>query len=191
MQLTKKAVHELEDNGYKYKHKADLIVFKRASDYVSVIVIFAILLFVSIPIFAFNTFLGILTVLLAIGGVFVKIKYYSKKMNFTINLQTQKFSFYDNAVDLDNQSLSFASKISLRSRFKDEYASAFKNTSEEHEITMNLELMSGTVLTLFKFHSDYAKPSEEIEQVHNLIKNIIITAKKMQAKASSQTSVAG
>ena len=150
--LSKKAIRLLEDNGYRYLQKGRTITFKRAFDYVSIIVVVVLTLLIAFPLFLFNTFLGVLTIVLALGTLIARYTYFAKKMKFVIDLPTQKFNFSDNYISLSNQSLSYASKIILNSKFKDEYTSAFKTTSEEHAITIRLELKSGSGFTCFKWH---------------------------------------
>lgn len=187
--LSKKALNLLGDNGYKFKKTDDLIVFRRATEYTSIVVVSFILLIVSLPIFFFNAYLGWLTIAIGIIGLVVRFKYFTKKMNFTVNLKTQKFDFHDNTIELENQSLSYAAKILIHSKFVSEYTSSFKSTSEEHEISIIVQLLSGSMLTIFKFHSDYEKPSDEIMEVHDLIKDLIKWTKKKDAQSKAQTSV--
>ena len=187
--LSKKAIRVLEDNGYKYKQSDEFILFRKSTEYISIIVVSVIGLIIAFPLFIFNTFLGILTLLLVAAGIVFRYKYYSKKMVFSINLKTQKFNFLDHVIELENQSLSFASKIILHSRFKDEYTSAFKNTSEEHHITIGMELLSGSMFTIFRFYSDYSKPSEEMLEVYKLVKKLIHFSKKKEAESKQQTAL--
>ncbi|MEQ9402287.1 MAG: hypothetical protein RIM99_01770 [Cyclobacteriaceae bacterium] len=184
--ISKKARRLLEDNGYKFRQKENLIVFRRATDYIGAIIISIIIIIIATPFFMFNTFLGLLTLSIGFGGLYIRRKYYSKKMEFTVDLNTQKFDFFDNEIELENQSLSYASKIILHSKFVDEYSSSFKSTSEEHQITIRVELLSGSLLTLFHFHSDYSKPSEEILEVYKLIKKLIRWTKKKEAESKLQ-----
>lgn len=189
--LSKKAIRLLEDNGYKFKKKDRIIIFKRAAEYISIVVVTFIILIIAAPLFLFNSILAWLTILLGIGGLFVRHKYFSKKMNFTVNLITKKFDFFDNVIVLERQSLSYAKKLIIHSRFVSEYASSFKNTSEEHEISIRIQLLSGSMFTLFKFHSDYEKPSREIMEVHDFVKNLIRWTKKKEAQYKLQTSESG
>lgn len=188
--LSKKATRLLEDNGYKYKKRDSLIVFRKGSDYTSIIVVSIIILIISAPFFFFNTFLGLLTLALGVAGIVVRYKYYSKKMNFTVNLATQKFDFIDNSIELEQQSLSYASKIILHSKFVDEYASSFKSTSEEHLITIRIQLLSGSIFTLFNFHSDYEKPSDEMMEVYKFIKKLIRWTKRKETETELKAALA-
>lgn len=185
--LSKQAVRLLGDNGYKFNKKDRIIEFKRATEYTSIVVVTFIILIVAAPLFIFNTLLAWLTILLGFVGLFVRYKYFSKKMNFTVNLTTKKFDFFDNAIELERQSLSYAKKIIIHSRFVSEYSSSFKETNEEHEISIRLELLSGSMFTLFKFHSDYEKPSEEMLEVHDFIKNLIRWTKQKEAQYKLQS----
>lgn len=186
--LSKKAIHLLEDNGYKFKKTDNLIVFKRATEYTSIVVVSVIILIVAGPMFIFNALLAWLTILLGAAGLYVRFKYYSKKMNFTVNLLTKKFDFFDNQIELERQSLSFAKKLIIHSRFVSEYSSAFKSTSEEHEVSMRIQLLSGSIFTLFKFHSDYEEPSEHMMEVHDFVKRLIKWTKQKEAQYKLQTS---
>ncbi|MEP1096730.1 MAG: hypothetical protein ABJG78_16555 [Cyclobacteriaceae bacterium] len=186
--LSKKAIHLLEDNGYKFKMADNLITFKRATEYTSIVVVSFIVLIVAAPLFIFNSLLAWLTIILGAAGLYVRFKYYSKKMNFTVNLTTKKFDFFDNSIELERQSLSFAKKLIIHSRFISEYSSSFKNTSEEHQISMRIQLLSGSIFTLFKFHSDYEEPSEEMMEVHDFVKNLIKWTRKKEAQYKLQTS---
>lgn len=189
--LSKKAIRLLEDNGYRFRNKDNKIIFKRATEYISIIVVSFILLIVATPLFLFNTLLAWLTIFLGIGGLVVRFKYFSKKMNFTVNLLTKKFDFFDNTIELERQSLSYAKKIIIHSKFVSEYSSSFKSTSEEHEISIRIVLLSGSMFTLFKFHSDYEKPSEEIMEVHDFVKNLIRWTKKKEAQYKLQMAESG
>ncbi|MEP5611313.1 MAG: hypothetical protein ABJP45_03655 [Cyclobacteriaceae bacterium] len=186
--LSKKAIHVLEDNGYKFKKTDNLIVFKRATEYTSIVVVSFIILIVAGPLFIINPLLAWLTIILGAAGLYVRFKYYSKKMNFTANLTTKKFDFFDNSIELERQSLSFAKKLIIHSRFVSEYSSSFKSTSEEHEISMRIQLLSGSIFTLFKFHSDYEEPSEEMMEVHDFVKNLIKWTRNKEAQYKFQTS---
>ena len=189
--LSKKAIRLLEDNGYKFRKKDKIIVFKRATEYISIVVVTFIILIIAAPLFLFNSLLAWLTIILGIAGLFVRHKYFSKKMNFTVNLLTKKFDFFDNVIELERQSLSYARKLIIHSRFVSEYSSSFKSTSEEHEISIRLELLSGSMFTLFRFHSDYEEPSEEIMEIHDFVKNLIKWTRKKEAQYKLQTSVSG
>lgn len=111
-------------------------------------------------------------------------------MNFTVNLDTQKFDFIDSSIELDQQSLSYASKIILHSKFVDEYTSSFKSTSEEHSITVKIQLLSGSIFTLFDFHSDYEKPSDEMMEVYKLIKKLIRWTKRKETETELKAALA-
>ena len=185
--LSKKAIRVLENNGYKFVYKNHLITFKRATDYIGIIVIGFITLFFGGTLMIFSSFLGYLTFVLGIGGIIVRQRYFSKKMNFAANLKTQKFDFFDNAIELEHQSLSYTSKIIIHSRFVDEYTSSFKTTSEEHEISIRIELLSGSMFTLFRFQSDHAKPSDEIMEIYKFMKKLIRWTKRKRAQSTGQT----
>lgn len=176
--LSKKALRTLADNGYQFKREDDKIILKKKFDYIAIIVIAVITLIVGFPLFLVNGFLGLLTLVLGMAIIFIRQKYFAKKMLFEVDLSNQKFDFFDHSIELERQSLSFASKIILHSKYVDEYTSSFKSTSEEHQITISIQLLSGSVFTLFYFHSDYAKPSEEILEVYKLIKKLIRWTKK-------------
>ncbi len=188
--LSKEAIRVLEDNSYKFIQGEDLIVFKRAKEYTTIIVIGGLFFFVALVLFIFSTLFGILTLLLGAAAIFVKVRYFTKKMDFIVNLKTLKFDFYDNEIDLDQQSLSFASKIILHSKFVASYASADKSTNEEHRITINIKLLSGSTFTLFAFHSDYSEPSDEIVEIYELIKKLIrwTKAKDQESKLPASES---
>jgi hypothetical protein len=187
--LSKKAIRLLEDNGYLFKIKDDTIIFRKSTEYTSIVVVSFLILIIASPLLLINTFLALLTLLLGITGLVVRFKYYTKKMNFIVKLKNQKFDFNDNVIELEDQSLSYASKILINSKFVSEYTSSFKSTSEEHEIAIRIQLLSGSILTLFKFHSDYEKPSEEIMEVHDFIKELIRWTKKKDAQSKAQTQV--
>lgn len=187
--LSKQSIQLLKNNGYAYSQNGGTITFQKAFDYVSIIVVSILALLVAFPFFLFNTFLGALTIFIAIGGLILKYTRFSKKMKFILDIPTQKFHFLDHAISLENQSLSYASKIILNSKFKDEYSSAFKSTTEEHIITIRLEMISGSGFTCFRFHSDYAKPSEEILEIYKLLKKLIQFTKKKQ-RSTVQAAVA-
>ncbi|MEQ9008601.1 MAG: hypothetical protein RLP12_12000, partial [Ekhidna sp.] len=63
--------------------------------------------------------------------------------------------------------------IYIHSKFVDEYSSAFKSTSEEHQITIGLELDNQKLAPLFKLISDHAKPSKEMNEVYDFLESSI------------------
>ena len=86
-------------------------------------------------------------------------------------------------LELDDRSKSFSfdeiQGIYIHSRFVDEYSSAFKSTSEEHQVTIGLEAKNQ--VPLFKLISDHAKPSKEMNEVYDYLKSIISPEKASSA----------
>ena len=60
----------------------------------------------------------------------------------------------------------------IKSKFKSEYSSAFKNTSQEFIVTLGIETRSRQFMDLLYLKSDYQEPSEEMNEIHDFFKDI-------------------
>ena len=83
----------------------------------------------------------------------------------------------EQAVEIDSRTKTFRfdqiQGIYIHSKFVDEYSSAFKSTSEEHQITIGLKLDNQQLVPLFKLISDHAKHSKEMNEVHDFLETRI------------------
>ena len=90
------------------------------------------------------------------------------KSTVTIDLEKQLLSCGDFHRQMDA-----IQSVELHSAYVDEYTSAFKETSEEHEITISIKLDSGYRMNLFIIKSDYSKPSTEIFETYNWVNTLV------------------
>ncbi|MEP4533233.1 MAG: hypothetical protein ABJ004_09105 [Cyclobacteriaceae bacterium] len=108
-------------------------------------------------------------------------------LTFLIILLTRKKPFLE--LDLSNQRfrhdqfetpqrIDTITEISIQTHFEKEYASAFKETSEEHSVKLKLILNSGAQLKIFELTSDYKELTPEIEEFYNYLKTLITLAKQ-------------
>ena len=67
--------------------------------------------------------------------------------------------------------------VDFNSKYIAKYTSAFKDTSEEHKISLIISMKGGQKHTIFNFKSDYANPSSEMNQLRDFISKEINKAK--------------
>lgn len=162
----------LEDNGYRVKVTDRLITFKKPYDYVGPAILFFLFAIVALPLFGFNYWLGAGIFIALVLGVYLHRNLLSKAS--TLKLFTR-----DNKLELTNKdgkrwfSFWYVRNLSLHSKFKSEYSSAFKNTSQEFIVTIGAELRSRQSLELLYMKSDYKEPSEEMQEVHDLFRDVL------------------
>jgi hypothetical protein len=170
--FSKKTHHMLEDNGYSYKYIESICQFNRSSSAaIGVIGVAAFIAVIIVLVIVLDPLYGILAMLLLILGTFGIVKTLVNKPFLLINSDHKTF-----AIDLPEYNRGWnpvnkVASITLKSKFVSEYTSAFKETSEEHLVTIHLNLDSGRNIMLFKFSSDYAEPTPEINEVYSFLEN--------------------
>ncbi|MEQ8907119.1 hypothetical protein [Ekhidna sp.] len=171
MSLSKKASDMLDYNGYRYKKDNHLILFRKAgTDRVGLtIVIIVSLVFVGL-IFALQWWAGLIALIVAFLIFRPLVKRIPGSLKLVIDPE-KKIVEIDNRTRAYNFDQIFG--IYIHSKFVDEYSSAFKSTSEEHQITIGLELDNQKLAPLFKLISDHAKPSKEMNEVYDFLESSI------------------
>jgi len=178
LSLSKKALDLLEDNGYHFSSKNDIITIKHSSGVMGIVVLGIITLFLSIPLFSAGIIYGVGLFILVIGFVVIRRVFFSAKSKLVINTIDNTFSMKAGTYFEEDQPLTMISSISLKSSFIDKYVTAARNEMEEHLIEIKVELISKEKLTVFKLKSDQSEPTDEINEVFNLIENAVKEAKK-------------
>ena len=170
--LSKEAIEMLEDNGYRVKVADKIITFRKPYDYVGPGILFFLYVLVALPLFSVNYWLGAGIFILLVIGVFLHRNLISKAS--TLKLFTR-----DNKLDFTNKdgkrwfSFWYVRNLYLRSKFKSEYTSAFKSTSQEYTVTIGVELRSRQSMDLLYMKSDYEEPSDEMKEVHDLFMDVL------------------
>lgn len=95
------------------------------------------------------------------------------KILLEINTEEKRFKIHSRSFTSNWASIDSINEMSLRSKYVDEYTSAFKNTSEEHQITIELNINGHGVVQVFKFSADYAEPSKEINEVYAFLEDVL------------------
>ena len=175
--LSKKAIDMLEYNGYSFKAEESQILFKKTgTDRVGLIIVMIIsALFIGI-FFAIQWWAGLGALVVAFLIFRPLVKRIPGSLKLAISPDKRK-------LELDDRSKSFSfdeiQGIYIHSRFVDEYSSAFKSTSEEHQVTIGLEAKNQ--VPLFKLISDHAKPSKEMNEVADYLKSVMSSEKASSA----------
>ena len=170
--LSNESKRLLEDNGYKFKMNEKRVLINRSYDYVGPVILFVLFGFVALPLFDYSYWLGALIFILLVVGVYLHRNLFSKA-------SVLKISFQDSKVELKDKTGTrwftswYVRSLFLRSKFKSEYTSAFKSTSEEYLVSIGVELRSGEEVALLRFLSDYQEPTKEMNEVHDFLKSIL------------------
>ncbi|WP_425389688.1 hypothetical protein [Ekhidna sp.] len=169
--LSKKATDMIEYNGYSYKSNDRQILFKKTgTDRVGLIIVMIFSAIIIGIFFAIQWWAGLGALIVAFLIFRPLVKRIPGSLKLAIDLAKQ-------TLELDDRSKSFSFEeikgVYIHSKFVDEYSSAFKSTSEEHQVTIGLEIENETQIPLFKLVSDHAKPSKEMNEVYEYLKTII------------------
>lgn len=170
--LSKAAIEMLEDNGYRVKATDKLITFKKPYDFVGPGILFFLFALVALPLFNFNYWLG--------AGIFIflVLSVYLHK-NLLSKASTLKLFTRDNKLEFINKdgkrwfSFWYVRNLYLKSKFKGEYTSSFKNTSQEFLITLGVEFRSKQNMDLLFVKSDYKEPNDEMKEIHELFMDVL------------------
>ncbi len=161
----------LEYNGYSFKQTSKQSIFRKTGmDRVGLTIIIILCLIFITLVFALQWWAGFIA--LAIG--FFVFRPLVNRIPGSLKLLIDP----DNrTLELDNRTRIFnfdqISGVYVHSKFVDEYSSAFKSTSQEHQITIGLELTNKQLNPLFKLISDHANPSKEMNEVQRFIENSV------------------
>ena len=169
--LSKKSLDMLEYNGYSFRQSDGQLIFKKAgTDRIGLIIIMIISLLFTAMLFVIQWWAGIGALVIGFLVFRPLVKRIPGKLALALNPKNEE-------IELDNQShtrnFHDIRGVYIHSKFVDEYSSAFKSTSEEHQITIGLEEKNGNQIALFKMISDHAKPSKEMNEVHSFLQNTI------------------
>ncbi|WP_421763792.1 hypothetical protein [Ekhidna sp.] len=178
MSLSKKALDMLEYNGYSFKQKDVQILFRKAgTDRVGLIIVMIVSLVFIVLIFALQWWAGLIAMVIAFLIFRPLVKRIPGRLKLVIDSNKK-------TVEIDDRTQSYSfdqvSGVYNHSKFVDEYSSAFKSTSEEHQITIGFELENKQLVSLFKLISDHAKPSKEMNEVYTFLEGIIQGGKSQQ-----------
>lgn len=177
MNLSKKAIDMLEYNGYSYKERGDKILFKKSgTDQIGLIIVMIFSAIVIGLFFAIQWWAGLGALIVAVLIFRPLVKRIPGSLKLAIDPGKQ-------TLELDDRSKSFSFKeikgVYIHSKFVDEYSSAFKSTSEEHQVTIGFEAQNQ--VPLFKLISDYPKPSKEMNEVYDYLKSVFSSKKAASA----------
>ncbi|WP_436514439.1 hypothetical protein [Ekhidna sp. To15] len=175
--LSKEAIHFLEENGYSFKYKDSKIVFKRRVPYMGAIVLLFVTLFLSIPVFAAGAIYGVILVATVIGSIMIRRIYFTKKSNLIIDLEAKTFTAIIDTYHQEDQSLKMISTITMGSKFVDEYTTAARNSVEEHLISIKIQLITKEEVALFQLKSEQSEPTPEINELYSLLEDVVKSAK--------------
>jgi len=175
--LSKKALNVLEDNGYHFSAKNNVIIIKHSSGIMGAIIIFIITLFLSIPVFTAGVVYGIGLIVIVVGFVMIRRIFFSNRSSLTINKNTNTFTAKVGTYYQENQPLAMISSIVLHSQFVDEYTTAARNSVEEYLIEIKIQLITKEVVTIFKLKAEQSEPTEEINEIYNLLESAVKGAK--------------
>lgn len=170
--LSKAAIEMLEDNGYRVKVADKLITFKKPYDYVGPGILFFLFALVALPLFNTNYWLGAGIFIALVIGVFLHRNLLSKASTLKLFTRDNKLEF----IDREGKkwfSFWYVRNIFIKSKFKSEYTSSFKSTSQEFTVTIGVELRSKQAMSLLFLKSDYEEPPEEMKEVHDLFMDVL------------------
>ncbi|MEM7297632.1 MAG: hypothetical protein AAF391_05135 [Bacteroidota bacterium] len=175
--LSKKANDVLEDNGYHFTEKDNVITIKHRSGIMGLVVLLIITLFLSIPLFSAGVIYGLGLIVLVIAIVFIRRFYFSKRSMLQIDTNKNTFSAKFGTYYEEDQPLSMISSMILHSQFVDKYVTAARNEVEEHLISIKIQLITKEEVTLFQLKSDQAEPTEGINEIYTLLEGTVKGAK--------------
>lgn len=175
--LSKEAIHFLEENGYSFRSKDRKITIKLKNGFMGAIVLLFVTLFLSIPVFAADLIYGIVLIGVVLGAIIIRRIYFTKKSSLTIDLNAKTFTAIIGAYYQEDQSLKMISTITMQSKFVDEYTTAARNSVEEHLISIKIQLITKEELILFQLKSEQSEPTPEINEIYALLEEAVKSAK--------------
>lgn len=176
--LSKEAIHFLEENGYSFKSKDRKIIFKRRVAYMGAIVLLFVTLFLSIPVFAAGAIYGVVLIGSVLGAIMIRRIYFTKKSKLILDLESMTFTAIIDTYHQEDQSLKMVSTITLESKFVDEYTTAARNSVEEYLILIKIHLITKEEVVLFRLKSEQSEPTPEISELYSFLEEVVKSAKK-------------
>ena len=170
MKLSKEANNLLQENSYQLKQSGDSLIISRWSLDRMILHIFllAFLLLIGVIASLISLGSGIAAWLLTAAFTVWQYKNSRRKIKFSID----KGSGAIQVADIFLQPSGIES-LDFSSRFVASYTSAFKDSNEEHTISICLRMAGGQSYEIISFKSDYAEPSAAIREIGSLIKKEI------------------
>ncbi len=175
--LSQEALDVLEENGYHFKSKGNVIDIKRAPGIMGAIIVMIIAIFASIPVFSLGAIYGVGFLLAVLAIIVVRRMYFSDTSKFLINQDKRTFSAKIGTYYEEDQPLSMISTIVLHSQFIDQYVTAARNSVEEHLISIRIQLMTKEDITLLKLKSENSEPSDAINEIYQFLENTVKDSK--------------
>ncbi len=171
MDLGKRALDMLDYNGYSLKHNQHEILFKHSStDQIGLIIMLILCVLVSLFLVSVQLIVGIVS-LMVTGLIFTPLLRRSVgKLRMLINKEQKLVQISHSDSVSSRYSFETVQGIFTRSKFVDEYSSAFKSTSKEYQVTIGLELENDNLIPIFKLISDHSTPSKEMDEVAEFLK---------------------
>ena len=175
--LSKKALNVLEDNGYHFESKNNVITIKHSSGIMGIIVLLIITVFLSIPLFSAGAIYGIGLIAAVFAYIMIRRIYFSTKTKLAIDKNQNTFTAKVGTYFQEDQPLTMISSIVLHSQFVDKYVTAARNEIEEYHIEIKIQLITKEEVTLFKLKSEHSEPTKEINEIYNLLEGAVKGAK--------------
>ena len=162
----------LDYNGYSIKKNGnETIIRKNRSDSGCLIAFVFIGGFILVPTFIYSVVYGAIG-LVAGALVFLYFNWILSKKYMT-RISSSKFKVDNGEYLLNWRSTEIIEGIYTHSKFVDEYASAFKSTSKEHQVTIGLRLTNNQLIPIFRLISDHAQPSKEMQEVVDYVETLL------------------
>lgn len=175
--LSKEAVDLLYDNGYRINLSSSKITIKRPYNYIGAFIILFIFSMLALPLFDYSYWLGAMIFALLVVSIFLHRNLISKASSITINLENGKIT-----IDSKNGKRWFTTwyirNLFIKSNFKSEYTSSFKNTSQEFLVVVGVQLKSGESIDFLYLLSDYQEPTDTMNEVHHFLESALSKKKE-------------
>lgn len=169
----------LEYNGYSFRNRDNQFVFKHSAvDSIGLAIVLFIAALLIIFLMAYNVLIGVGGLLLVLFIFIPIIKRSKGRSQLAIDPTKQLLK----VVEIDESSTTSFKDVDgvyTHSKFVDEYTSAFKSTSKEYRITIGVEVDQRQI-PLFKLIADHAKPSKEMNEVHEFLETVIRNGRSIQ-----------
>lgn len=175
--LSPKAIDVLEDNGYHFRSKDNVITIKRSSGIMGAMILLIITTFLSIPLFSAGAIYGFGLLIVVIGSILIRRIYFSSRSKLTIDKNKNTFTAKVGTYFQEDQPLTMISSIVLHSQFVDKYMTAARNEVEEHLVEIKIQLITKEIITLFRLKSDQSEPTKEINEIYSILEDAVKVAK--------------
>ncbi|MEO9474896.1 MAG: hypothetical protein ABJG41_05165 [Cyclobacteriaceae bacterium] len=178
LELSSESIKMLDTNGYALKVTDSSISFTKPRDLNWLIILTGFICVLLGMAFIRNPIPGLVICGSLVALTWLVFLFSRKKPFFELDLSNQRFRHDQFATP---QRIDTITEISIQTHFEKEYASAFKETSEEHSVKLNLTFDSGTKLKILELTSDYKELTPEIEELYNYLKTLLTLAKQNKA----------